>query len=140
VAGTASATLATVCSGTGTTISLAGNTGTIQWQRFVGNDWQNIPDATSTSVATGNLTAATRFRAVVTSGVCTAVQSNEVTININAVAAITGHPASTGTDFTYGSNAIFSVTASEQTCNTSGRSVLAVAFLPLMALLLLRSR
>jgi hypothetical protein len=60
---------ATVCSGTNSTLfTLAGNTGTIQWQSSPdGSTWTNVGNTTSSLTAT-NLTATTYYRAVVTSG------------------------------------------------------------------------
>ncbi len=83
VAGTASATFSTICSGSTTTLSLTGNTGTIQWQSSVNNStWTNISGATAASYTTPALSAITYYRAVVTSGSCTAINSNVLTITI----------------------------------------------------------
>ena len=83
VAGTASATFSTICSGSTTTLSLTGNTGTIQWQSSSNNStWTNISGATAASYTTPALSAITYYRAVVTSGSCTAVNSNVLTITI----------------------------------------------------------
>ena len=85
VAGTASG-VATICSGTGTTVSLIGTTGTIQWQQSADGvtEWTNVASATSGSLITGNLTTTTYYHAVVTSGVCTSATSNAVKITVNA--------------------------------------------------------
>ena len=85
VAGTASG-VATICSGTGTIVSLVGTTGTIQWQQSADGvtGWTNVASATSGSLNTGNLTTTTYYHAVVTSGVCTSATSNAVKITINA--------------------------------------------------------
>jgi gliding motility-associated-like protein len=90
VAGLASAGQS-ICFGTSPNdLSLAGNTGTIQWQ--VSNDVNfasgvvDIVGGTSntlTSALIGNLNTTTYFRALVTNGVCDADTSNVVTININ---------------------------------------------------------
>jgi gliding motility-associated-like protein len=97
VAGTASATASTICSGTSASLSLTGNTGSVQWQSSANNStWTNISGATATSYTTTALTATTYFRAVVTSGGCAAVNSNVVTISTFAVPnlpAITGNNA-----------------------------------------------
>jgi gliding motility-associated-like protein len=83
VAGTASATFSTICSGSTTTLSLTGNTGTIQWQSSANNStWTNISGATAASYTTPALSAITYYRAIVTSGSCTAVNSNVLTITI----------------------------------------------------------
>ncbi|MHA8051822.1 hypothetical protein V7S79_11980, partial [Aquirufa sp. ROCK-SH2] len=84
VGGTASASNATVCTASGTTISLTGNTGTIQWQKKVAGFFVDITDSTRTSLLTGNLTQETIYRAKVTSGVCAVAYSNEVTVAVSA--------------------------------------------------------
>ncbi len=84
VGGTATATASTVCSGTGTTITLTGYTGTIQWQSSTnGTDYSNITDATASTLNTGNLTATTYYRAVVTSGSCSSANSSVATVTVN---------------------------------------------------------
>ena len=86
VAGTASATSGTVCSGSGTTVSLTGNTGSIQWQQSLNGttNWTDISGETSASLTSGNLTATSYYRAIVTSGVCSSATSNVVTVTVNA--------------------------------------------------------
>jgi gliding motility-associated-like protein len=84
VFGTASGT-ATVCSGSSTTLSLAGSTGAIQWQQSANgtSGWSNVSGGsgpTTASYTTAGLTATTFYRAVVSSGVCTALNSNVITI------------------------------------------------------------
>lgn len=86
VGGTASSNQ-TICSGsTPTNLTLTGNTGTIQWQSSTDNvTFTNISGATSatlTGATIGALTATRYYRAVVTSGVCSAANSNVVTITI----------------------------------------------------------
>ncbi|HEV7350497.1 right-handed parallel beta-helix repeat-containing protein, partial [Telluribacter sp.] len=92
VGGTAAATAATVCTGTGTTITLSSHTGSIQWQSSTtnnGTDWANISGQTTASLSTGNLTATTYFRALVTSGSCTAANSSVATVTVTPVTAAT---------------------------------------------------
>ena len=94
VAGTASAISTNICSGTTASLSLSGNTGTIQWQSSANNStWTNITGETAVSLTTPALTATTYYRAVVTSGVCSAANSNVVTISTIAIATV---PAITG--------------------------------------------
>ncbi|MFN8325905.1 MAG: hypothetical protein U0T80_09210 [Flavobacteriaceae bacterium] len=86
VAGTAS-TNQTICSGaTPANLTLTGNNGTIQWQSSTDNvTFTNISGATSATLngaTIGALTATRYYRAVVTSGVCSAANSNVVTITI----------------------------------------------------------
>jgi hypothetical protein len=89
VGGTASSGQ-TICTGTQpANITLSGNTGTIQWQwatDAVFTTPNNISGATAsplTSAQMGSLTATRYYRAVVTSGVCTAANSSVVTVTIN---------------------------------------------------------
>ncbi len=86
VGGTVSPATATVCSGTGTTLTLSGNTGNIQWQSSLDNStWANINGETSATLATGNLNAMTYYRAIVTSGVCSSATSSVATVNVDAI-------------------------------------------------------
>ena len=97
VAGTISGA-ATVCTGTNsTTLTLAGNTGNIQWQSaspLATSTYSNIYGATLTSYTASNLSATTFYKAVVTSGVCAAVTTTTpvgVTVSPIAVAtSVTG--------------------------------------------------
>ncbi|AWI24595.1 Ig-like domain-containing protein [Flavobacterium pallidum] len=86
VAGTISGA-ATVCSGTNsTTLTLNGNTGTIQWQSSSDNTtFANISGATGSTYTAQNLTATTYYRAVVTSGLCTAATSTSVAVTVDPV-------------------------------------------------------
>ncbi|HPG55614.1 MAG TPA: hypothetical protein PK641_04360, partial [Candidatus Enterocola sp.] len=96
--GTATASASSVCSGSGTTITLTGNTGTIQWQSSTnGTDYSNISGQTSSTLSTGNLTVKTWYRAVLTSDGCTSNSSAaEVTIKTSPVlSAITGSATTT---------------------------------------------
>ncbi|HRG18175.1 MAG TPA: hypothetical protein PLP39_03735 [Flavobacterium lutivivi] len=86
VAGTASSNQ-TICSGsTPANLTLTGSTGTFQWQSSTDNvTFTNISGANSATLAgttIGALTATRYFRAIVTSGVCSAATSNVVTITI----------------------------------------------------------
>ncbi len=92
--GTASAANSSLCSGSSTTLSLSGNTGTIQWQQSLNgtSGWTNVTGgsgATTSSYTTPNLTVTTYYRAVVTSGVCSAANSNAVTVAVNPLPTIT---------------------------------------------------
>jgi hypothetical protein len=86
VGGTASADQ-TICSGaTPTALSLTGSTGTIQWQSSTTSASAGFADIsleTSSTLTLGALTATTWYRAVVTSGVCTAANSTVVKITVN---------------------------------------------------------
>ena len=85
VSGTAVATDTTVCSGTGTTISLSGNVGSIVWQKSINYTattptWTAITTSVSSTLATGNLTVSTAYRAVVSIGSCAISQNSNVVI------------------------------------------------------------
>ncbi|MFY7878619.1 MAG: hypothetical protein ACOVP6_01000, partial [Lacibacter sp.] len=84
VGGTATPGSASVCLNASTTITLTGNTGTIQWQRSenAGSSWSNISGATSSTYTTSNLIVDTRYRAVVVNGSCASANSSEATVAI----------------------------------------------------------
>ena len=83
IGGTATPTAATVCSGNGTTVLLAGQTGTIsKWQSSSNNvDWSDIV-STANPYSTGPLTTTTSFRAVVHSGVCSSTNSSTAQVSV----------------------------------------------------------
>jgi hypothetical protein len=90
-AGTISGT-ATVCSGTGSTLTLSGAVGSIQWEKspvvngIPTNVWTAISGKTSTILATGNLTASAAYRAAVT--ICSpASHSNTFIVVVDKAAA-----------------------------------------------------
>jgi hypothetical protein len=93
VGGTASSNQ-NICTGTSpANITLASNTGTIQWQSSTDNiTFTNVAGATAstlTSAQMGVLTATRYYRATVTNGVCTAASSNAVTITVNSAPTFT---------------------------------------------------
>ena len=95
VAGSVSGASA-VCIGTNsTTLTLSGNTGTIQWQSSTNNTtFTGIANATASTYTATNLTATTYYRALVTNGTCTATTSS-VSISVNPIpAAPAGTPGS----------------------------------------------
>lgn len=82
--GTASVSASPLCYNSAATVSLTGNTGTIQWQQSPnGTVWTNIPGATSSSYTSGNLTSTTYFQAVVTNSGCSPATSTAVSVTIN---------------------------------------------------------
>ena len=99
--GTISPAAATVCKGTNSTLlTLSGYTGSIlNWQSSVDN-WVTAVDIsnTTTTLTATNLTTATKYRAVVQSGVCPSANS--------AVASIAVNPASVGGTLSGGSTPI----------------------------------
>jgi hypothetical protein len=74
-----------VCTGSNSTLlTLAGNTGTIQWQSSTDNiTFADISGETAATYTATNLTQTTYYRAVVTSGVCSSANSNTVTMTVN---------------------------------------------------------
>ncbi|MFZ4398836.1 MAG: gliding motility-associated C-terminal domain-containing protein [Bacteroidales bacterium] len=84
VGGTATASLAVLCAGSGTSVTLSGYTGSIQWQSSLnGVNWNNITGGTTAIISTGNLSNSTYYRAVVNSGICTPDTSNNVMVTVN---------------------------------------------------------
>ncbi len=88
VGGTATATDNSILSGESTTITLSGNTGTIQWQSSTDNvSFSDVSGQTSSTLNTGALTQTTYYRAEVsTSATC---------IDYSSVATVTVSPAFT---------------------------------------------
>jgi hypothetical protein len=91
VGGTISGT-ATVCSGTGSTLTLNGAVGAIQWEKspvvngIPTNVWTAISGKTTATLATGNLTASAAYRATVT--ICSpASHSNTFIVVVDKAAA-----------------------------------------------------
>jgi autotransporter-associated beta strand protein len=97
VGGTATASDATVCPGGSTTITLGGQTGTIQWQRSTngGSTWNNIAGATSSSYVTAPQVMTTSYRAVVTNGSCAAANSTVAEVQITSGSINTAEASNT---------------------------------------------
>ena len=115
VGGTATAGASSVCSGSSTTITVAGYTGTIQWQQSANgtSGWGSVTGGsggTTPTYTTPNLTTTTYYRALVTSGACSAVASTVAQVTVNSAPSITTQPANQ--TVTYGdASATFSVVA-----------------------------
>jgi len=91
VAGTISPLSATICPSTGTTLTLTGSVGAIQWQKAtisattgLPGTFANISGQTGTTLATGNLTASTAYQAVVTIGSCSTITASYVSVFVVA--------------------------------------------------------
>ncbi|MFY9163328.1 MAG: LamG-like jellyroll fold domain-containing protein [Aquirufa antheringensis] len=122
VAGTASVANSTICEGSSTVLTLAGHTGTVQWQQSTdGINFTNISGANASSLNTGNLTITTYYQAVVTSGTCSAATSGVITVTVSPTPVVTLgqlanlYTTATSFDLTY-SNAVgtpdeYSITA-----------------------------
>ena len=90
VSGTASVTNPTICEGSSTVLTLAGHTGTVQWEKSTdGTNFTNIVGANAASYNTGNLTTTTYYQAVVTSGVCSPATSGVITVTVSPTPAVT---------------------------------------------------
>ena len=111
VAGTATTTTSSICNGGTADITLSGNTGNIQWQSSApgSGTWFDIAGATSSTYTTDVLTNTTIYRAVVTSGICTAANSGSVTITVSE-ASIGGTASALPTAVCSGSTSVLSLT------------------------------
>jgi hypothetical protein len=86
VAGTASISTDTICLGSNSTLFLAGNTGSIQWQSFDGTQWNNeTGPGNNTNTYLVSPTSFTEYRAVVTSGGCASATSGTVSLEVIAI-------------------------------------------------------
>jgi hypothetical protein len=89
VSGVISSLASAVCSGTGTTLSLTGSSGTIQWQKSTNwtaatPTWTSVTGITN-SLSTGNLTASTAYRAILSNSPCPTSTSSLLAITVNPV-------------------------------------------------------
>jgi hypothetical protein len=96
--GTISALSSSICTGTGTTLTLSSAAGTIAWQRAIITNgvigvFKTVTGNTST-LATDNLSVSVAYRAIVSSGACTTATSEPITIAVipaAKLATITGY-------------------------------------------------
>ncbi len=104
----------TVCSGTNsTTLTLSGNTGSIQWQSSDNNGaFISISGATTSTLYVTNLTSTTSYQAIVTSATCASSTTPGVTMTVSPVSV-------EGTITVTGSNSYCSTTNST-TLNLNG--------------------
>jgi hypothetical protein len=102
--GTLTAATTTLCSASGTTLTLAAAQGTIAWQKApvssngVIGTYVAVSGNTTRTLATGNLTATTAYRVVVSSGACSTSTSNVIIVAVSPAAvakAVTGHTGTT---------------------------------------------
>ena len=96
VAGTLTASASEVCAGDNGTVTLSGQTGSvIRWESSLdGTNWTTIAN-TSTSLAFENITATTRYRAVVQSGSCASATTPSVTVTVSPTTVAGNLTAST---------------------------------------------
>ena len=112
VGGTASAATNTICNGTSTTITLAGQTGTImKWQSSSDSSvWADLA-STNNPYGTGNLSATTYFRAVVQYLSCDMSNSVAAQVTVNPIVApAVSIGANPGTTNCAGTAVIFTAT------------------------------
>ncbi|MEI6348300.1 MAG: T9SS type A sorting domain-containing protein [Bacteroidota bacterium] len=115
VGGTATATVSTMCQTGSSSLTVAGYTGSIQWEQSADNStWGNVSSGgTAATYATGTITQTTYYRAKITNSSCAAAYSNVLTITVNNPQVLTTTPNSrcgTGT-------VTLGATASEGTLN-----------------------
>jgi hypothetical protein len=110
VGGSTQASPTPICAGSGSIITLSGNTGDIvRWQQSTnGVDWINI-SSTDNPYSTDNLTVTTSFRAVVDNGACAEAFSDPATVEVNEF-AVGGTAATTTPTICSGSTASISLT------------------------------
>jgi hypothetical protein len=89
------ASVASICSGTNTALTLSAYSGTIQWQKSADGtaNWTNVSDGSGSTTATyttGNLTSTTYFRAAVSKPDYTDVYSNGLTVTVNPLPGSAG--------------------------------------------------
>jgi len=87
--GTLTATNETVCKGSGTTLTLSGSVGTIKWLKSTNwttatPTWAAVTTLTTGTLATGNLTVSTAYKAEVTIGSCSTETSQVVPVMVFA--------------------------------------------------------
>ena len=83
-----------ICSGSSSTLFLSGQVGTVtKWQISTNaplfNTWTDVAN-TTTSLSTGTLTQTSRYRAVISSGSCPAVTTNEFEVAVTSSGIWTG--------------------------------------------------
>jgi gliding motility-associated-like protein len=89
---------ATVCAGTNSTVlTLSGQTGSItKWQSSLSSNFASATDInnTTTTLTATNLSATTYYRAVITLGFCSAVNSTSASVTVTALPSISVTPSS----------------------------------------------
>jgi hypothetical protein len=75
----------TVCKGGSTIISINDQKGAIQWQEKIGGYWYNLTQQHNPDLNTAALYESKTYRAVVSSGVCPRIESEEITIAVSVI-------------------------------------------------------
>ncbi|MBL4939845.1 MAG: hypothetical protein JKY16_06195, partial [Lutibacter sp.] len=109
VGGTATETLSTICSGGSTTITLTSYTGSIQWQTNATGSFIDIPTETNATYSTPALTNSTKYRAIVTSGVCGSDISSEALVTVDST-SVGGIAVATSSTICLGGSTLISLT------------------------------
>lgn len=111
VAGSIAGGGVSVCSGTNSTVlSLSGNTGTILWKKSTDQvTWTSLGISTATYTA-ANLTVPTYYKATVTSGLCSPIDTQVVLIDVRAK-SVAGTVSSAGAICAGNSRTLTSVSA-----------------------------
>ena len=83
----------TVCTGTGAILNLSAASGTISWQKAtvvggVVGTFAAVAGNTTSTLATGNLTATTAYQVVVSSPACSSSTSNVVTVTVSPASTV----------------------------------------------------
>jgi gliding motility-associated-like protein len=89
VAGTITGT-ASICNGSTTILTLTGNDGIIQWQRFDNSVWSDVTGETTTTLTTPALTQNTQYRAMVTRNNCLPATTSSFNVVVNPLPVISG--------------------------------------------------
>lgn len=94
IAGTATASNDSLCSGDSLTLNVSGYTGSVQWQSNIGNNWINESGAGANSASYTFLpTASKKYRAIISNGTCVPAVTNSIPVTVfspaNAGSAIT---------------------------------------------------
>ena len=103
----------TLCTASGTTLSLTSATGTISWQKAtvtngVTGTFAAVAGNVTTTLLTGNLTASTAYKVVTSNGTtCAAASSNTITITVNPVSVV--KTISGGGAICYGTNKVLTL-------------------------------
>ena len=78
IPGSVSSSVSNICDSGSTTLTLSGNTGSIQWQRFDNPIWTDLSGETSNTYSTPTLTQNTTYRAQVTNGACASATTSNL--------------------------------------------------------------